>query len=498
MDISVATNVTDSVEADAVVVHAFEDGLPEDALAGNIDRGMDGELSRAISDGRVSTAAQHVTPLLTFGRLPFGQLLVVGAGRREEWSPERARTTAGAAVRYLRALKQRQVSLLVPALGDLAANVAASVHGAEIANFSTAQYKTKEPGEQDVERLQVLVSSGNPEEITAAADKAHVIGEATNVARLLANEPGNKLTPTIFAAEAQQVAGANGLEIDVMDEARMRDNGYGSILGVSRGSQEPAKMVTLRYRGDPEAPTIGFVGKGITFDSGGISIKPAENMHLMKSDMSGAAAVLGAMQAIAQLGPRTNVVGVLCISENLPSGSALKPGDVLTAGNGMTIEVLNTDAEGRLVMADGLVHARSQGATHLVDVATLTGACVVALGRVATGVFGSSQPWTELLLEAAAHTGERMWQMPLFPEYREQLNSDVADVANVGGRDAGAITAAAFLREFAGDAPWVHLDIAGTSWVSSDKPHLGKGPSGVATATLAQLAELVDDRGLPA
>ncbi|MEJ7653933.1 MAG: leucyl aminopeptidase [Chloroflexia bacterium] len=348
-----------------------------------------------------------------------------------------------------------------------------------------------------METLGLLVSGDEPGSLERAVEHATVIGEATNLARSLANEPGNRLTPNEFADRAEQVALAGGLDYHAMDENELEERGYGALLGVSQGSRQPARMVTLRYLAGPDAPTIGFVGKGVTFDSGGISIKPADRMHLMKGDMSGAAAVLGAMQAVAHLKPKVNVVGVLCLSENLPDGAAMKPGDILVAGNGMTIEILNTDAEGRLVLADGLVHARSQGATHLVDVATLTGACVVALGTINTGVFASSAPWADMLLRAAEHTGETIWRMPISPEYREQMDSNIADIANAGGREGGAISAATFLQEFTGDVPWVHLDIAGTARTSKSLPYMEQGPTGVAVATLTRLAESVGEDGAP-
>lgn len=497
MQVSLISGGLDAVKTDVLVLPVFEDWPGSDSDVSEVDADLDGELNRALSDGQVSGKLHRVTTLLTIGKLSFGQLMLVGAGQRAAWNQQRARTVAGTAVRQLRTANRTEATILLPSVGDTTANLAAMVHGAEIANFSPGQYKTRENGEPDVERLAFLAAGPDPA-LSAVIEKSRVIGEAANMARTLANEPGNRLTPTVFAERAEQVAREHGLSIEIMDEDEMQARGYGAILGVSRGSEEPAKLVTIRYEGGESAPTVGLVGKGITFDSGGISIKPADRMHLMKTDMSGAAAVLGAMQAIAQLRPDANVVAVLCLSENLPGGTAMKPGDVLVAGNGMTIEVINTDAEGRLVLADGLAHARSQGATHLVDVATLTGACVVALGTITTGVFGSSQPWIDLLLAAADHTGEKMWQLPLSPEYREQMNSEIADIANAGGREGGAITAAAFLKEFAGDSPWVHLDIAGTARNAKDVPYMSKGPTGVAVATLTRLVESVGEQGIPA
>ncbi len=497
MQVSVVNGALDSVKTDVLVAPVFEDGFDADPFLSDLDARLDGALTAALSSADVSSKLHRASSVLSLGKLPVRRVLLVGAGKQAEWDAKRARTTAGTAIRHLKSSGQAAATLYVPPAGDLVASAAAAVHGAVLADFSVAQYKTRGEDETEFQHLQLLVA-GAPQDLTTVTQKSRVIGDAANLARSLANEPGNKLTPTIFAQRAQEVADAHGLGCEILDEAELERRGYGAILGTSRGSDEPARMVTLRYRAEDEsAPTLGLVGKGITFDSGGISINPAERMHLMKTDMSGAAAVLGAMQAIAQLRPSVNVVAVLCLAENLPGPTAMKPGDILTAGNGETIEIINTDAEGRLVLADGLVHAKSEGATHLVDIATLTGACVVALGTTNTGVFGSSQPWTDALLEAARHTGEAMWQMPVGAEYRERMNSDIADIANAGGREGGACTAAAFLQDFAGDSPWIHLDIAGTARNDRDLPYVSKGPTGVAVATLTQLAQTVGERGVP-
>ncbi|MDQ3854997.1 MAG: leucyl aminopeptidase, partial [Chloroflexota bacterium] len=475
----------------------FEDGWQDDAVLERLDGQLSAMLQEHGQAGRIASKPNRVTTVLAPGNGPVRRVLAIGSGSRESWDATRARQYAGTAVRELRTTRVAEAAVVLPRAGELQANVAAAVHGAYIGNFSTGSYKTKDQQEQDVESLTLVVPDGDQEQLSGTVERASAIGEGINLARHLANEPGNRLPPEVLAERALEVASESGLEAEVLDEQGLQERAYGAILGVAQGSEHPPRMVTLRYQAGADLPTIGYVGKGITFDTGGISIKPADRMHLMKTDMSGAAAVLGAMQAIARIKPRANVVAVLCLAENMPSGSAIKPGDILVAGNGMTIEVINTDAEGRLVLADGLVHARAQGATHLVDVATLTGACVVALGTITTGVFGSSQPWTDLLLRAAEHTGERMWQLPMAPEYREQMNSDIADIANAGGREGGAITAAAFIQDFTDGAPWVHLDIAGTSRHSKKLPYADQGPTGVAVATLTRLAELAGSEGLP-
>ncbi len=435
-----------------------------------------------------------------------GQVSLINAGQRDKFilligmgelsnTVEDIRKFSGTAVRWARKHKIDNLSIFLPSLAEPnEALVAAAVHGAIVGNFSPGIYKTPSQ-EINVESIELILESSSSD-IKATINRATAIGESVNLARTLANEPPNVLTTREFAHRAQSLCEVNGLACEILEEEDLRQRGYGAILAVASGSSEPARMVIIKYLASDSPNTIGFVGKGITFDTGGISLKPAENMHRMKSDMSGAAAVLGAMIAISKLKPEVNVVGILCLAENMPSGSAMRPGDVIKAGSGKTIEVLNTDAEGRLVLADGIVQAKREGATHLVDVATLTGACVVALGTITTGVFGSHQYWTNVVLNAASQVGEKMWQMPTFAEYREQLNSDIADIANSGGREAGAITGALFIKEFAEDTPWVHLDIAGTAWNNKDLPHLAKGPTGVATATLTKIADIVASHGI--
>jgi leucyl aminopeptidase len=305
----------------------------------------------------------------------------------------------------------------------------------------------------------------------------------------LINEPGNRLTPREFIDRGRALLGLPNVTIDVLDERRMEELGMGLLLGVARGSAEPPRMLVARYEpeGAPAAPVLGLVGKGITFDTGGISIKPADGMERMKDDMAGGATVIAALRAIAQERVPLRVIVVVPSTENMPGGRAVKPGDVLTGASGLTVEVNNTDAEGRLILGDGLWYAKKLGATHLVDVATLTGACVVALGKITTGLWGTVG-WGEQLQAAAARGGERVWPMPLFDDYREQLKSEIADLINSPGRPAGAITAAMFLKEFVGDTPWAHLDIAGTAWAEEARPWTPKGATGVMIRTLVELA----------
>jgi leucyl aminopeptidase len=325
----------------------------------------------------------------------------------------------------------------------------------------------------------------------AAVDRGRILGEATNFARLMANEPGNVLTPRVFVERGAALAAGTSLDVQIHDERAIEALGMGLIEGVARGSIEPARLLTLSHTppGVTGGPVLGLIGKGVTFDTGGISIKPADLMDRMKDDMAGGAAVITAMRALSLLEAPIRVVGVVPAVENMPGGKALKPGDVIRGASGKTVEVLNTDAEGRLILGDALWYAREKmGATHLVDVATLTGACVVALGRHTSAIFGTPQWWVDVVRETGARAGDRLWPMPLYEEYQDQLKSEIADMANVGGRPGGAITAALFLKEFSGGLPWAHLDVAGTAWVDEPKPYAPKGATGVAVRTLAELA----------
>jgi leucyl aminopeptidase len=356
--------------------------------------------------------------------------------------------------------------------------------------YTFRKHITKEPEHPEIR--EILVVERDEERIPAlerGCARGKVMAEAANFCRDLVNEPANFMTPSDMVKVAEQVAGDYGLELEVLEREEMRELGMGALLGVAQGSHEEPKFVVLRYRGDETSPeTLGLVGKGITFDSGGISIKPSEKMDEMKGDMAGAAAVMAALKAIAELKLKINVTVLAPLTENLPGGAALKPGDVVRAMNAKTIEIVNTDAEGRMILADALSYAHKLGLSPLVDVATLTGACRVALGDVCTGVFGNNVELAQELVRAGEDTGERMWQMPMYEEYKEQNKSDVADVKNTGGRYGGAITAAQFLSEFVFEEPWAHLDIAGTSFCDKERTYLPKGASGVPVRTLVQFA----------
>ncbi len=414
---------------------------------------------------------------------PAKRLVVIGAGKQADFDVMKARQLAGAAARAMRKKGAKRLAFAFP-LGDQAPDqFQAYAEGIVLSIFEPGFYHTGDNRDQKVLEDVLFLAEGE----TALKDRAArgvVIGEGQNFARTLANEPPNVMYPERLGEEALKMANEVGLESHVLDKKQLEEGGFKAILAVGQGSIRDPRMIVLKYNGAGDAPYVGIVGKAITFDSGGISIKPADNMDHMKFDMSGGAWVIGTMRILAQLKPKINVIGVVAAAENMPSGSAYRPGDVIGSLEGKSIEVLNTDAEGRIVLADGLAYARKLGATRLVDLATLTGAVVVALGNAATGVFTSDQAWTDQFLKTAQAAGERAWQLPILPEHRDSISGTTGDLLNTGGRTGGASTAAAFLKEFTGGLPWIHLDIAGTAWTDSEKPYLAKGSSGQIMRTL--------------
>jgi leucyl aminopeptidase len=449
------------------------------------------ELARARAAGLFTGAPGQVLHVTPGGAWAGGRVVLVGAGRRDAWSPDVARRVAAAGGLAARALRLTRIAVLdrVDSGDGRARVVQALAEGAVLANFDPGVHKTTGPAPTWL--AQVLVRTPlDPAAARGALQRGGVLGRCTNLARELANAPANTMTPRVLAARAEAVATEAGLGVEVLDETAIARHRMGLFQAVTQASAEPPRLIVLRYDppGAPDAPVLGLIGKGITFDTGGISLKVAAKMERMKDDMSGGAAVIAAMSAIAALGAPIRCIGVIPACENMPGGRAVKPGDVLTSAEGTTVEMINTDAEGRLVLGDGLWYARQQGATHLVDVATLTGSCVVALGHTTTGLFGQPDAWVGEVLAASARAGERTWAMPTFPDYRDLLKSDVADMVNSNGRAAGAISAAWFIGAFAGDLPWAHLDIAGTAWAEDAAPHQPTGATGTAVRTLAELA----------
>ena len=355
-----------------------------------------------------------------------------------------------------------------------------------LANFDNGVHKSRNDQTFFISDATIFTS----EDAGAAVSSGRAMGESINAARVLVNEPGNYLTPKVLADKAAALASVPGITAEILDEKQIAALNMGLLLGVARGSIEPPRLLVLKYApaNAPAGKTLGLVGKGITFDTGGLSLKPADGMERMKDDMAGGASVVAAIRSIAQQQLPIRAMAVVPMTENMPGGKAIKPGDILTGASGLTIEVNNTDAEGRLILGDGLWYARQLGATHLIDIATLTGAIVVGLGKITTGVFGTPQPWVDHVLQAGERAGEKVWQLPLFEDYKEQLKSEIADMVNSPGRPAGSITAALFLKEFAGDGPWVHLDIAGTAFAEEAKSWQPKGATGVMIRTLIEVA----------
>src|SRR5437667_7949748 len=476
------------VDLGLVIVPWFE-GDTASAVEG-LDAASGGEIARALASKEWQGKAFD---LLTIGIVDRGwrprRVALVGGGAREAATSDQLRKIAAAGGLAARQKRAERVALLVRGEGDPVELAKAVAEGLTLSEFNAGCYKTGDPP-LPVPSWTVVVEGTDDSRIAAAVNRGRILGDCSNLSRQLANEPGNTLTPREFARRAAAIAGEAGVRVEILDEHKIAELGMGLLLGVARGSDEPPRVIVFRYDppGAPATPVLGLVGKGITFDTGGISIKPAEGMERMKDDMAGGAAVACAMRAIALLQAPIRVVGVVPTTENMPGGRAIKPGDILKSAEGKTVEVINTDREGRLILGDGLWYAQQLGATHLVDVATLTGAVVVALGKNVTGLFGTPDEWVDRVHRVADRAGDRAWPMPLFDDYREQLKSDIADMTNTGGRPAGSVTAAMFLKEFSGGLPWAHLDIAGTAWADEAKPFLPKGPSGVAVRTLAELA----------
>ena len=478
---------------DALIVPVFEGETPVDAknspALASLDHLTRGLLESMFESGELSGKRDRSVLLRNAGNIECKRLLLYGAGVRENLSPLTAQRLAGAAVRALNSGGVRSAAFLLrDGLTDEAI-VRAIVEGAILGQVQGDLYRSKDEPQSKIETLHLVSESPDAPDLESAIKVGAEMAEAANFARSLGFEPGNILTPTELARRAEEMARREGLGFEALGEDRMKELGMGALLAVSRGSQEPARLIVINYdpagEGDPTGEVIALVGKGITFDSGGISIKPAEKMEDMKYDMGGGAAVIGAMQVIARLRPGVRVIGLVPASENLPSGRAVKPGDVVRTLSGKTVEVVNTDAEGRLVLCDAITYAISLGATTIVDAATLTGACVIALGEARAAVMGTDERLIDDLVKAGDLCGERLWHMPLDKEYSDMIRSDIADIKNIGNRSAGAITAACFLKHFVGDKPWAHLDIAGTAWTEHQKPYIAKGATGFGARLLA-------------
>ncbi len=490
------------IDVQALAIAVFQGEKPAEGLLKELDALTRGAIKSVIDSEEMKGKEGETVyfPRLDVEGIRAQRLLLVGVGEREEYTLEQVSRMAATAARLLRSKNLKSFALLPRSFGDPATTASSAVQGVIMGLFEPDKYRTIEKEKREIEQLVVVIDGAPQPALENGVKEGRIVGESVNFTRDLANEPGAYMTPTKMADRARDIANEFGLSIDVLDESRMEQEGMGSLLSVSRGSEEPAKLIILKYTPAnqsrrEEAKLLAFVGKGITFDSGGISLKPGENMELMKYDMTGGATVMGAMRAIAQLRPSIPVLGVVPCSENLPSGKATKPGDVVRAMTGKTIEIINTDAEGRLILADAIAYAKKLGATTVVDLATLTGAVSIALGDINTAVLGTDQKLIDEVISAGKEVGEKFWQLPLDKEYSKQIKSDIADIKNVGGRKAGTITAAAFLKEFAEGMAWAHLDIAGTAWGDEAKPYRAKGPTGIAVRTLINIVNRAAARG---
>src|SRR3977135_3493373 len=493
MQIQLKTKPFAALETDALVSYVFEETDPVQGRIAEIDQAAGGLWRKLAKSGELTGKMLEFTLVHAPAGLKAARLLLVGAGKSEQWNNATLRKIAGAALRYLKARSIKNFAFLVRESHATEENSQAFAEGALAANFETDKYKTDKKNDKSIET--VLLAGYSDTERTAGGkglSKGRIIADAQNFARDLVNEPSNKLTPRILAEKAEAMAKEAGLSVEILDEKKIADLKMGALLSVAQGGPEPPRVVVITYTPatlKPGAPVIGLGGKAVTFDTGGISIKPADGMEKMKYDMAGGATMIGAMRAIALLKPQVKVNALIRATENMPSGKAQKPGDVQIAMSGKSIEIINTDAEGRLVLADGLCYARQLGCTHLVDAAPLTGAVVVALGYANAGVFANDDAMYERLEKAQTKAGEKMWRLPLDDEYKENIRSNIADMVNSGGRWGGAINEAMFLEEVAEETPWIHLDIAGTAWMEEQKPWIAKGPSGIALRSLVEFVK---------
>jgi leucyl aminopeptidase len=492
MQIQLESQPYASIETDALVTYVFDREDKFDGVLADINVAMSGRLSALAASGELTGKSLEMTLIHFPQGLAAQRLLLVGAGKPGKFAVSDLRKIAGAALRYLKPRGVKKVVFLARE-GERSPEAAqAVVEGFEAANFESDTYRT-EKKKREIQSVSLAgFEGGLGDSLQMAVEHGCVIGESQNFARQLINEPSNILTPRVLAQRAEAMAKEVGLGVDVLDERRIAELKMGALIGVAQGSAEPPRVIVVRYEPltpRPEAPVLGLVGKGVTFDTGGISIKPANNMEKMKYDMGGAGTMLGAMRALAFLRPSIPVMAVIPSVENMPGGRAQKPGDVQTAMSGKTIEVINTDAEGRLILADAVTYAKKLGCTHLIDAATLTGAIEVALSNVHVGAFGTPREFLDKFLESAKAAGEKMWPMPMDDEYQEMIKSNIADIRNTGsGKGGGASTGAWFIKEFAEDTPWIHLDIASTCWVDDGRPWLAKGPTGVAIRSIVDFA----------
>ncbi|MGH9744907.1 MAG: leucyl aminopeptidase [Candidatus Acidiferrales bacterium] len=496
MQIQIDSQPYASIPSEALVTYVFDGDNKIDGALADIDRAMGGHLAALAASGEITGKALELVLVHFPQGMDAKRLLLIGAGKPAKFEVGDLRKIAGTAVRYLKSRGVKKFVFLAREGERGPAAAQAVTEGVLVADFESDKYRTQKPGDKKVREMDSVslagFEGGLGADLNSAIDHGRIIAESQNFARDLINEPSNRLTPRMLAAKAEAMAKEVGLGVEILDDRKITELKMGALLGVAQGSVEPPRVIVLRYEPQsprPGGPVLGLVGKAVTFDTGGISIKPADNMEKMKYDMGGGATMLGAMRAIALLKPSVSVIAVIPATENMPGGRAQKPGDVQVAMSGKTIEVINTDAEGRMVLADGLTYARKLGVTHIIDAATLTGAIQVALANIHVGAFGTPREYLDQFLASAKSAGEKMWPMPIDDEYQEMIKSNIADIRNTGsGKGGGAITGAWFIKEFAEDTPWIHLDIAATCWVDEGRPWLAKGPTGVAIRSIVDFA----------
>ncbi len=489
MKISAISGRVEKHKTAGAVIFLFEgEKLPR--AAARVDQALGGMISRVIKRGDFKARSGMVHLLYPSGAILPERILLAGLGKRPDFTLNRLRQAAGKSAPALRTVGATDVTFLIDGLNqEQEENGQAIAEGSMLGLYRFLKYKTGDNNgnKQEIQKITLLAETDSAVRRLLRGAKAGVsIAESTALARDMINSPAADMTPTAIAGKAREVSRQFGLSISVLERKQMEKLGMGGLLGVASGSIQPPKFIIVEYRRGGKKPFIALVGKTITFDSGGISIKPAENMERMKDDMSGGAAVLGAIRTAAALKLPLNIVGLLPATENMPGGSAYKPGDVLHTLSGQTIEIISTDAEGRIILSDALAYACRYKPAVIVDIATLTGACTIALGQEAIAMLGTDEKFKGMIREAGARTGERVWELPLWEEYYDQIKSDIADMKNTGGRAAGVITAAALLSKFVQKYPWVHLDIASTAWTDKDRPYAPKGATGIGTRLLTE------------
>ena len=495
MDTKLITGDIAKIKADAIIVGIFEDGEGNETEK-DLDKALGGAVAELRKKKEIKGKASEFTVFHSLGKMTAAKAAALGLGKKKDLDATKLRSAGADACRSLQRKNNLELALALPDVGLSAMEIGrVAAEAAYLGSYNFRKHLTKEAEYGDLKSLSVVSEVKlDKDEFEKGAKKGEIVAQAVRLARDMANEPSNHMTPEDMADTAERVARDSGVKVEILERKDMEKLGMGGMLGVSQASFEkhPPKLIIMRHKGgDGDGWDLALVGKGLTFDSGGISIKPADKMEDMKFDMSGGAATIAAMGAIGKLKLKLNVIAAVPATENMPDGGAFKPGDVLKMFTGKTVEVISTDAEGRLILADALGYINKEKPKAIVDMATLTGACVIALGGITTAAITNNQALLDKVIKAGAAAGERIWQLPAYDEYKEQYKSDYADIKNVGGRPAGTITAGLFLGEFVGETPWVHLDIAGTAYGEKEKGHITKGGSGVPVATLVNLAEML-------